>query len=130
MAGWQTRSFSGVVRENECGFWRTAKPQRGDTKTNRPCSKPAGHGGDCHFLCEKREKTTNRLCSKPAKHDGYCCFTPKDFVSLSSIKRIVGAVTKGHLKSKAGLDDEDDVMKGSNSVERLQEIFDKLSTEI
>lgn len=93
-------------------------------------NKPAGHGGDCHFLCEKREKTTNRLCSKPAKHDGYCCFTPKDFVSLSSIKRIVGAVTKGHLKSKAGLDDEDDVMKGSNSVERLQEIFDKLSTEI
>ena len=49
--------------------------------------------------------------------------------STSSIQRIVGAVTKGHLKSKAGLDDED-VMKGSNSAERLQEIFDKLSTEL
>ena len=129
-----TSSTRRIIQQYDSTFGPGQRPaeslcKRRDTETNRPCSKPAGHGGDCHFLCKKQEKTTNRACSKPANHDGYCRFTPEEKYSLSSIKRILGAVTKGHLKSKAGLDDED-VMKGSNNVERLHEIFDRLSTEL
>ncbi len=42
-------------------------------------------------------------------------------LSASSIKKVIGCLTKGKLKSKAGLDDED-VMKGSQSIARMVEI--------
>jgi hypothetical protein len=74
MAGWQTRSFSGVVREKECGFWRTAKPfpppppkgeclecasvtllrpasrWRGDTEGERGRNGDEVHGADAFFV--------------------------------------------------------------------------------
>ena len=50
-------------------------------------------------------------------------------ISASSLQRIIGTLTKGQLKSKAGLDDED-VFKGSRNIERLAEIYSILAISL
>ena len=79
--------------------------------------------------CGKKNHLTDLCCCLPKSHEGQCSFTSKEMLSHCSVKRILAGLTKGALKSKAGLDDED-VLKGSNSIERLVEIFEELAPTV
>ena len=76
--------------------------------------------------CKVRSKATGFPCILKENHEGRHKYTSKDMLSPSSIQKIVGTLAKGQRKTKAGLDDED-VLKGSRSIERLVEIYSILA---
>jgi hypothetical protein len=78
--------------------------------------------------CKKRCPKTNTQCMLSEGHedDKRCKFTPHGCVSASTIHKVLGGLTKGSIKSLAGLDDED-TLKGGNSIETCLGILDVLS---
>ena len=76
--------------------------------------------------CSKRCPKSNNRCCLIEGHETNCQFTAENKLSASTLERIIGGITRGQLKSLAGLDDED-TLKGRNSIERLLEIYTILS---
>lgn len=79
--------------------------------------------------CNKRLEKSRSHCHLPKSHTGRCSFCSENTLSQSSLERVIKTITKGKLESRAGLDDED-VLKGGNSIERLIEIYDILSVAL
>ena len=80
--------------------------------------------------CDKRDnKSPTSYCCLEKGHKGRCKFTESNMLSASSVEMILARLTKGALKNRAGLDDED-VEKGAKSIERLIEIFEVIASEV
>jgi len=78
--------------------------------------------------CVKKHRETNHYCQLPRGHEGRCKFTPKEALSVESLRKFLKTLTVGQQRSFAGLDDEM-VYKGTNNVRRLHEIYDLVATE-
>ena len=76
--------------------------------------------------CPKCCKRSGLYCMHKQGHTGKCKFTDENMISVSSIAKVLGVLTNGQLKSRAGLDDED-VLKGSGNIIRVTEIYKKLA---
>ena len=79
--------------------------------------------------CTKRHPKLNKQCYLPKERDSQCDFTSAMVLSQSSLEMLINELTSGQLNSLAGLDDED-VLKGRNSIERLVEIYESLSVAL
>ena len=79
--------------------------------------------------CPKRQDRSGCYCVKEENHEGKCKYSIENMLSASSIDAIIKTISSGQVKSRAGLDDED-VEKGSRSVDCMIEIYKILASKL
>jgi len=84
----------------------------------------SNHSGSSCQRCQKTYKKGIQ-CRKDAHHSGRCSFTPASSFSQSIFRDLLKSFTAGHVKSLAGLDNED-VEKGQRNFQRLRDMVSRL----